>query len=555
MAKMIPNYINQENSRLAGERMVFSWLAKEEVKGVVMHSLLQKNHKRKLIGEVDFFYICEYGILCIEVKGGGIFRSEGKWYSRDRKGEEHKIKNPFIQAKDCKYATDQYLRGIKDVNRPLVGYAVVLPHCKFTGSGNDIVTEALFDANKDSNEFGDEIIKIMKFWRDQEISKHGYEPRKLSNREIERYTDLFRGNFNIVPSMNLELQYIDEKMIELTEEQVDIIDIAENNDQVIIEGVAGTGKTLLALERARVCLAQGKKIGYICFNRNMAKYVAMNLPCDIDGSYIGTFHRLFMDLLEEDSYDLKVNILAEKVLLTDLMLDKYDYLIIDEAQDLMHVEVIDALDKCLVGGLEKGKWVMFLDPNQNIFNNSENYNNTWEYIKELYSPTIDVLKKNCRNTEQIARRTSNVAKVPAAKYMRISGPKVEMSIYSSQKEFIKELRRDINNLLMGGTPASDIVILSRYKKENSLLSEVDSLCNHKIAEPSDISYRKDTNLNYYTIHSYKGLESKVVFMIDMEGFQSVNDRILNYVGMSRARILLYTYVPIEQYDTYVEVVS
>ena len=70
MAKLIPDHIDQNDPRRNGERLVFEWLSNDAVPGTVYYSLLQKNHRHKLIGEVDFLYVCDRGFLCIEVKGG-----------------------------------------------------------------------------------------------------------------------------------------------------------------------------------------------------------------------------------------------------------------------------------------------------------------------------------------------------------------------------------------------------------------------------------------------------------------------------------------------------
>ena len=50
MAKLIPNEIDQEDPRRDGERLVFEWLSDPAVPGTAFYSLLQKNHRHKLIG-------------------------------------------------------------------------------------------------------------------------------------------------------------------------------------------------------------------------------------------------------------------------------------------------------------------------------------------------------------------------------------------------------------------------------------------------------------------------------------------------------------------------
>lgn len=48
----------------------------------------------------------------------------------------------------------------------------------------------------------------------------------------------------------------------------------------------------------------------------------------------------------------------------------------------------------------------------------------------------------------------------------------------------------------------------------------------------------DKFIRFYTAQVFKGLEAQVVIYLDIEGFKSNDERMLNYVAMSRARTLL-----------------
>ena len=546
MAKMIPDYIDLEDPRRNGERMVFEWFSEKTIPGTVYYSLLQKNHRHKLIGEVDFLYVSERGFLCVEVKGGqDIYRNDMEWYSVNKKGEPNKIHNPFVQAKDCQYALKDYFVSVygkySEQANYLIGYAVIFPECKFTGNSNDLVTEVMFDGRYDLSDFSTYLNKVYDYWENLEITRHGSAPQRLSAAQLRQANDLLRGDFHVVPSMHLELQHVEKQMIKLTEEQYDVLDLIEDNSRVIVQGAAGTGKTLLALELVRQLGAKNKKTLYICFNANMADYAESSLE-QCPNTYVKTYHALLMDLLNDSSlYSLPVNEISRLFLETGVSLDKYDAIVIDEGQDLFTGDVFDVIDQMVVGGLEKGKWVVFLDPNQNIFNPDSEYEQTLEFIREIYHPAMLPLKTNCRNTQPIASRTAALTITPPAKNLKLSGPKVITKSYGDQSEFITTFTRELQSLLTSGVPAADIVVLSRYKKENSLLSQVRTICNLTIEENKDIRSFKCRSLNYYTAQAFKGLESKVVFYIDVDGFASIQDRMINYVSMSRARLQLYLF--------------
>ena len=559
MARMIPDYIDRDDPKREGERMVFEWLSNNSIKGTAFYSMLQKNHVHKLIGEVDFLLVCDRGCLCIEVKGGkDILRRDGRWYSVNHKDVENEICNPFVQAKDCSYALKRHLGTVygqksKQENY-LIGYAVVFPQCRFTGEGNDLVTEVMFDAGYDLDDFPKFISNTFDYWEKLEIEKHNAHPERLTAVEQRQLCDLLCGDFRVVPSMHLELQHVNQRMIELTEEQYTLLEIIDENPKIVIQGSAGTGKTLLALQLVRKSVSKGKRVLYLCFNANMSEYAAMSLD-SLERTRVTTFHSLIMNLLNDKSlFDASVKELCRKFMKmkTEIDFDKYDVIIVDEGQDLFLAEVFDVLDVLLKEGIENGEWAMFLDPNQNIFNPTEEYEQTKEYLKELCHPVFYPLTINCRNTQPIASRTAALTITRPAKNLKLSGPKVVTRTYDGAKSLVSGLKKELQSLLASGIPAEDIVVLSRYRKEKSCLAEVTTLCNLSIEENSSISTFKKRALNYYTAYSFKGLESKIVFFIDVDGFATVKDRMINYVAMSRALLQLYLFYDESKKEEYQE---
>ncbi len=81
----------------------------------VLHSIAWQSPRngKQGDGEADFIIISpNRGILILEVKGGGIFIDNGTWCSIDRNRKKHKIKDPFQQAKDSKFALLNFFNQI-----------------------------------------------------------------------------------------------------------------------------------------------------------------------------------------------------------------------------------------------------------------------------------------------------------------------------------------------------------------------------------------------------------------------------------------------------------
>jgi hypothetical protein len=552
--KMVPDIMDgRDDPQKNGERLVFDMLARLDMDGVVLHSLLQKNHKYKMIGEVDFLMVCKYGVFCIEVKGGVIERKGGKWFSISRNGVENEIKDPFVQAKDCMYAARSYAKEnhpafFKDASC-LFGYCVVFPECKFQYSGNDLVTEVLFDGGA---EFGDFVKKVYEYWKSEEQAKHSFTPQLLDGGKISRFANVYRKDIQSVPSLKFVLQDVERQLIELTEEQCRALEAFDINDRVVVTGAAGTGKSVLAAEQLRKKLELGVKAAYICFNRNMARYVKDSIGETPAGYFIGTYHSLLMPDGGLKSVGGQKSASGEGGGMVSLkevsrnsgaLAEKYDYLIVDEAQDLFCIDVLDSFEKILNGGLAGGKWIMLMDRKQNIFNEPEDFDQAEEYIREACKPAYFPLAVNCRNAVQIGRTVAALTRTEAAKCMKADGGDVVIKRYGDKAGFLQSLKHELQGLLASGMEISDIVILSKYKLEKSLLNGVETLCNYRLDAPGGISDVGKGCINYFTVQSFKGLESKVVFFVDIDGFAPDKYRAINYIGMSRAKALLYMFLP------------
>ena len=80
----------------------------------------------------------------------------------------------------------------------------------------------------------------------------------------------------------------------LTEEQGRILEETEYDKRKIFLGGAGTGKTFLAMEKARMLAAEGKRVLLTCFNINLAEYV---FPREAEGIRAVHFHGLLEEVL------------------------------------------------------------------------------------------------------------------------------------------------------------------------------------------------------------------------------------------------------------------
>ncbi len=72
---------------------------------VAFHSVKLRSHAYKQQAEADFVILWKGVVILVEVKGGGIRKYEGSWYSIDRRDDWHRLSSsPMEQAQSAMFA-------------------------------------------------------------------------------------------------------------------------------------------------------------------------------------------------------------------------------------------------------------------------------------------------------------------------------------------------------------------------------------------------------------------------------------------------------------------
>ena len=555
MARMIPPHIGKTSSN--GERKVFEGCRHLNDDYVVLHSLGIVNHRRKVVGEIDFVIICSEGLLCVEVKGGGVRREDGIWYFEDRYGQSHTRKEgPFNQVISAMQSLRQDLLRRLPHDSPVshcqFAAGVILPDVRFTQTGVDILPAILFDARNDFCKIEEFVQSVFRFWRNRMIEKHGFEGGRLSAEQIRVAADCLRGDFGFAPSLGDILRGMEDRMVALTEEQMELLEESEEDPRLIIKGGAGTGKTLLALEYAKRRMQEGKKVLFLCFSEMLAEYLRYfhSVRNSADGSLleVNNFHGFLRKELKlrgvnitGDDAEFYQNVMPMKFcdMLGKTEFEKYDVVVIDEGQDLLRDIYLLCIDEILEDGISNGNWVIAFDHQQNIFNRSD-FESGLAFLKKGF-PSHRNLSRNCRNTKPIGvHATLCTGTLPTKKFL-LDGEEVIFQSYKSLEEERRQVVTLIKKLRANGINPGTIVILSHTKLENSCLQNANFLASvcpfQDITKVSPEKWKNDA-VKYCTVQSYKGLESNVVILIDVDLFSRNDARIKNYTGMTRAKFLL-----------------
>jgi len=563
MAKMIPAHPD-ESTVSAAERKIFDLLANDpDTKDwTVIHSLGLTRRGSKPYGEVDFIVLIPSGgVFCLEVKGGGVTCQQGLWTTTNREGKIIEMKrSPFMQAREgmftVKNAVEKEFEAEPPVRATIVGSGVIFPDISFTIDSPEWERWEVID-QQDLRQPISVSLKRMAREQRKKLGVAATEPSLATIRSIRQF---LRPDFEAVVTRSTQLQETEERLLKLTEEQYEALDLMADNERCLIEGAAGTGKTMLAFEYARRSAEAGYRTLLLCYNKLLGNWLHSRITETGLSGFLkgGRYYQLLRETILESFWATEFlekeqnnsgNELFHIIhpfygqLALEASHDRFEVIVIDEAQDMLKQSILEVLNIWLAGGLVKGRWAIFGDfQRQAIFENSPG-----DQLKTLlssYCPDFAKgrLRINCRNTRHIGEETALLSGFNSPPYRlgQVDGLAVDYYYYNSEEKQIASLGDILHRLLQDGVKVGDMVVLSPSKFENSCASRMTGELDFRIAEvntPTPTRSRTPV-IMFSTIHAFKGMESPVIILCDVEQIDATEAQSLLYVGMSRARSLL-----------------
>lgn len=521
---------------------------------VCLHSLGLARHQRKRRAEIDFLLITPQGALVLEVKGGRVSRIQGRWSSVDRYGTRHALKeSPFEQASTAMFSLERTFKeefhGTR-LAQLLLGYGVVVPDVVLDSLGTE-AEEVLYDRRDRSRPFAEYVARALAFARASNPPRVA--PRRA---ERERLVEYLRGDFDLVPTIATQADNVLNELVRLTREQYQVLDVLDRVPRVVCEGSAGTGKTLLALEAARRHVRRRRSTLLLCFNRQLAAHmrgVAGTNSSDL--LTIDSIHHVMTELIAGSS--LKIEFEAEAASATQdevfsvlqphyaalAMMEgvrpPWEVLVLDEGQDVLTADYLDFLDVSVDGGgLETGRWAVFLDSNNQAAVYGRFDNRAFQRL--LCFGQRVLLTTNCRNTREISHEAEMLSRPEVTASARVSGSPVDYRWYASEGDQVRHINEIVTGLLASGVDGSRVAILSARSLAKSVLRTrlAFGTCRQGDGQPAG-----KTGVRLSTISAFKGLEADFVVLVDIEELESDWWRSILYVGMSRARTQLFVLMP------------
>ena len=109
---------------------------------------------------------------------------------------------------------------------------------------------------------------------------------------------LFEPEVELRPLLRHQIDRESRELVTLTRAQYDVLDHLRGVRRASIAGPAGSGKTMLAAEKARRLVKEGFRVLLLCFNQPLSRYLASQLEPELATGYLDvrTFHQLCLDM-------------------------------------------------------------------------------------------------------------------------------------------------------------------------------------------------------------------------------------------------------------------
>ena len=525
MAIFIPSIKPEDFNNSYGEREVYEALRSLNDKYTVFYSLSWVGvNDSRTIGEADFVILHpDKGILVIEVKSGEIEYKNGEWIQTNTRTKVAKRINPLGQARKSQFELlDRLYKADINFSHPMMCYCAWFPSVEIP-EGMALPMEAAREILLDKKSLDNPekaIDACFAYWETK------YRSVRLKQKQFQTIIDILCPHFHVVPKLKTKLEEMEASYIQLTNQQAALLDFLAEQRTAVIHGLAGTGKTVLAVEKAKRIASQNESVLFLCYNsflRDMLKN-----SNSIPNVTFHNAHSLAFEIMGSSDAPIE-DVLSEFEEFLDEVFDEeswpYSNIIVDEGQDLD-----DRLLNRLYELVKKknGCFYVFYDRNQYIMKNRLPQ---WIEAAECRL----VLHKNCRNTAEVFKTSCSFMGLESVTYNEIHGEVPTAKFYRTTAEMESIVGEFLKCVSSEGFLPEDIVILTAKTTDSSWLDVGKEYGGFRLSLTQESG-----KVLFTTIRKFKGLEANAVVIVDvqMSALMIPENRRLLYVGASRAKNLL-----------------
>lgn len=454
------------------------------------HIDLYATDRKHLSGEIDFVLAHpQYGILCVEVKAGE-YRPEGYQFVHKHKGF---TANPLYQVRDNAFTILRLLKK-EEIKCP-VGYAIYFSdseldtsnlHPAYMPLGSQDLEDGILILPRHEHEIARRVEALFAFWRKAQSYDLSLTPD--FSEQVARFIKLIWPQELHDNSVGRKITFDGNLWLKLDKCQLQVVQDCLKNEVRLVAGFAGTGKTIIASTIAIAKAKAGKRILLLFKNRKICEHVnheMMTTPYHerID---VYTFHAFCENIRATKSTKSGLittgsNYSTYHEYLLNLLNDRYDCLIVDEAQGLSESE-----HRALHAYFRNSTKYIFADRHQ-VFPGLEP-GVEYDFLENLYGSKFYHLTSVYRNPLRVTEAIQGMVETEHQIFNHRHDDAEALEILFT-RDVEKEINEKIVSLVNQGCKREDIVVLSQFAKEVSI-----------------------DKAPLFSIAAYRGMESPVVLV-------------------------------------------
>ena len=442
------------------------------------------------------------GILILEVKGGLMCKQKGQWYQNNK---PLKTSPPDQAERCCRIMLSKFRE--KDIRPPRIGLAVCFPDTPFEQQPTQGDLKGLVVGSSHLPYFEEVLPDLLK------KAIQSFKKRKASPGWIKVLHSMWCESWP--PKMRLSIRSMlsEEKRLRLDQEQFLALCRIIENDKVIVQGGAGTGKTVLACELAKKEAVSGRNVLLFSFTDALGLELSKKIKePNITATPIGKFavkllrdkgheiHEIYtLEFWDNISLQAAVDGLPPEN-------DRWDTVIVDEGQDMGSNEW-ELIRECAKGA--KRIWV-FEDNNQGFW---KDRNIPDDFLDKCVKYKLDKPYRCPPGVQALANAYVGVQLDVALVRSAIEDGIIKI-IKSDQPKIHENVGIEINDLLKEGFELSDIAVISlRGMMLEENIMHLEKLGGQTIVRATGPDAYN--NIVCDTFLRFKGLERPAVIVTDL----------------------------------------